>query len=136
MQMKKVSTITDVKTISPRTLSTCISWLCSRISTQLTKCWSVQQVSPLYIGRQYWMLWKLCVHSDYICHKHVSAYNNHRVWAICLFNNHESSMVKTQFILHGHIQQETASQTGLETYISTLSYMQPPYFEMTFLFHP
>jgi len=52
MEMMKVSPITDVKTISLKTLSTCISWLCSCISAQLTKCWSMQQVSPLYTGRQ------------------------------------------------------------------------------------
>jgi len=35
MQMKKVSPTTHVKTISPRTLSTCVSWLCSCISAHL-----------------------------------------------------------------------------------------------------
>ena len=47
------------RTISLRSLSTCIPWLCPCISAELTKCWSTPQESPLYIGRQYSRLWKL-----------------------------------------------------------------------------
>jgi len=118
LEMKKVSAITDVKDyFSKNIFNMHIMTVLKHFRTINTVLKYEARATSLSRKTVFKAL-KTCAHSDSICHKLTSSYNNYCLSVICLLNSRESSLVKTQFIFHGHFQQGNASHRQVWKHVS------------------